>query len=65
MVQETGRLIQMIESEEGLSIVWWRKMRALRLCHFAFVLDNRRIGLRGRGPELARSESVKRAYLGI
>jgi hypothetical protein len=64
MVQETGRLIQMIESEEGLSIVWWRKMRALRLCHFAFVLDNRRIGLRVADPNWP-GESVKRAYLGI
>ena len=38
----------------------------MRLCHhFAYVVENGRIALSGPGPELARSEHVKRAYLGI
>jgi branched-chain amino acid transport system ATP-binding protein len=67
MVQEIGRLIETINREEGLSIVLVEQNAnlALRLCHFAYVLENGRIALSGPGPELARSEYVKRAYLGI
>jgi branched-chain amino acid transport system ATP-binding protein len=67
MVQEIGRLIETINKEEGLSIVLVEQNAslALRLCHFAYVLENGRIALSGPGPELARSEYVKRAYLGI
>jgi branched-chain amino acid transport system ATP-binding protein len=38
---------------------------ALRLAGRAYVLENGRIGLEGAGPELARNEAVRRAYLGI
>ena len=67
MVQEIGRLIQTINKQEGLSIVLVEQNAnlALRLCHFAYVLENGRIALSGPGPELASSEYVKRAYLGI
>jgi branched-chain amino acid transport system ATP-binding protein len=67
MVQEIGRLIQTINKEEGLSIVLVEQNAslALRLCHFAYVLENGRIALSGPGPDLARSEYVQRAYLGI
>jgi branched-chain amino acid transport system ATP-binding protein len=67
MVQEIGRLIETVNKEEGLSIVLVEQNAslALRLCHFAYVLENGRIALSGPGPELARSEYVKRAYLGI
>jgi branched-chain amino acid transport system ATP-binding protein len=67
MVQEIGRLIETINKEEGLSIVLVEQNAslALRLCHFAYVLENGRIALSGPGPELASSEYVKRAYLGI
>jgi branched-chain amino acid transport system ATP-binding protein len=67
MVQEIGRLIETINSEEGLSIVLVEQNAslALRLCHFAYVLENGRIALSGEGPDLARSGYVQRAYLGI
>jgi branched-chain amino acid transport system ATP-binding protein len=67
MVQEIGRLIATINKEEGLSIVLVEQNAslALRLCHFAYVLENGRIALSGPGPDLARSEYVRRAYLGI
>jgi branched-chain amino acid transport system ATP-binding protein len=67
MVQEIGRLIQTINKEEGLSIVLVEQNAslALRLCHFAYVLENGRIALSGPGPDLAKSEYVQRAYLGI
>jgi branched-chain amino acid transport system ATP-binding protein len=67
MVQEVGRLIETINREEELSIVLVEQNAslALRLCHFAYVLENGRIALSGPGPDLARSEYVQRAYLGI
>ena len=38
---------------------------ALRLCHYAYVLENGRIALSGPGGELAGSDYVQRAYLGV
>ena len=67
MVQEIGRLIETINREQGLSIVLVEQNAnlALRLCHYAYVLENGRIALSGPGPELARSDYVQRAYLGV
>ena len=67
MVQEIGRLIETINREQGLSIVLVEQNAnlALKLCHYAYVLENGRIVLSGPGPELASSDYVKRAYLGI
>jgi branched-chain amino acid transport system ATP-binding protein len=67
MVQEIGRLIETINREQGLSIVLVEQNAnlALRLCHYAYVLENGRIALSGPGPELARSDYVRRAYLGV
>jgi branched-chain amino acid transport system ATP-binding protein len=67
MVQEIGRLIQEINREQGVSIVLVEQNAslALRLCHHAFVLENGRIALCGPGAELAKSDYVKRAYLGV
>jgi ABC-type lipopolysaccharide export system ATPase subunit len=66
MVQEIGRLIETINREQGLSIVLVEQNAnlALRLCHYAYVLENGRIALSGPGAELARSDYVQRAYLG-
>jgi branched-chain amino acid transport system ATP-binding protein len=67
MVQEIGRLIQIINREQGLSIVLVEQNAslALRLCHHAYVLENGRIALSGPGPELVKSDYVQRAYLGV
>jgi branched-chain amino acid transport system ATP-binding protein len=67
MVQEIGRLIQTINKEQGLSIVLVEQNAslALRLCHYAYVLENGRIALSGPGPELVKSDYVQRAYLGV
>ena len=67
MVQEIGRLIQTINREQGLSIVLVEQNAslALRLCHYAYVLENGRIALSGPGPELVKSDYVQRAYLGV
>ena len=67
MVQEIGRLIQTINKEQGLSIVLVEQNAslALRLCHYAYVLENGRIALSGPGPELIKSDYVQRTYLGV
>jgi branched-chain amino acid transport system ATP-binding protein len=67
MVQEIGRLIETINREQGISIVLVEQNAnlALRLCHYAYVLENGRIALSGPGVELARSDYVRRAYLGV
>jgi branched-chain amino acid transport system ATP-binding protein len=67
MVQEIGRLIEAINKEQGLSIVLVEQNAslALRLCHYAYVLENGRVALSGPGSELVRSDYVQRAYLGI
>ena len=67
MVQEIGRIIETINREQGLSIVLVEQNAnlALKLCHDAYVLENGRIALSGPGPELAKSEYVQRAYLGV
>lgn len=67
MVQEIGRLIEAINKEQGLSIVLVEQNAnlALRLCHYAYVLESGRIALSGPGAELAKSDYVQRAYLGI
>lgn len=67
MVQEISRLIEMINREQGLSIVLVEQNAnlALRLCHHAYVLENGRVALSGPGPELAKSDYVRRAYLGV
>jgi branched-chain amino acid transport system ATP-binding protein len=67
MVQEIARLIEMINREQGLSIVLVEQNAglALRLCHHAYVLENGRVALSGSGPDLVKSDYVKRAYLGI
>ena len=67
MVQEIGRLIQTIRAERGLSIVLVEQNAslALRLCDYAYVLENGRVALSGSGPDLVKSDYVQRAYLGI
>ena len=67
MVQEIGRLIQTIRTERGLSIVLVEQNAslALRLCDYAYVLENGRVALSGPGPDLLKSDYVQRAYLGI
>jgi branched-chain amino acid transport system ATP-binding protein len=40
-------------------------LQALRIAHRAYVLDNGRITMEGKGAELLRDPKVKEAYLGI
>lgn len=67
MVQEISKIILKINREEGISIILVEQNAnlALRLCHHAYVLETGRIALSGLGKELAQSEYVQRAYLGV
>ena len=67
MVQEISRMIVAINKEQKLSIMLVEQNAnlALRLCHHAYVLENGRVALSGAGQELAKSEYVQRAYLGV
>ncbi|MCZ7657817.1 MAG: ABC transporter ATP-binding protein [Xanthobacteraceae bacterium] len=67
MVQEISRMILAINREQGLSIMLVEQNAnlALRLCHHAYVLENGKVALSGPGGELAKSDYVQRAYLGV
>jgi branched-chain amino acid transport system ATP-binding protein len=66
LVQEVFRVIRRLH-EEGLTIVLVEQNVAvsLRLAAHAYVLENGRIVLSGRGEDLLRNDSVRQAYLGL
>ncbi len=65
LVREIFRIIQAINAE-GVTIllVEQNAHMALKIAQRAFVLETGKIALSGPADELARSETVKRAYLG-
>jgi branched-chain amino acid transport system ATP-binding protein len=64
--QEMFRIIQRL-NREGLTVLLVEQNVAasLKLATEAYVLENGRIALAGRGEELLHNESVRRAYLGL
>lgn len=66
-IQEIGKIIVDISREEKLSVVLVEQNAnlALRLCQRAYVLESGKIGLQGTGKELAKSDHIRKAYLGI
>jgi branched-chain amino acid transport system ATP-binding protein len=66
-VQEIASVITEINRKEAMSIVLVEQNAnlALALCHRAYVIENGLIALSGTGSELARSNYVRNAYLGI
>jgi branched-chain amino acid transport system ATP-binding protein len=66
LVQEVFRVIRRLH-EEGLTIVLVEQNVAvsLKLAAHAYVLENGRIVLSGRGEELLHNDSVRQAYLGL
>ena len=53
-------------NRDGLTILLVEQnvLRALRLCHRAYVLENGTVTMSGPGPTLLTDERIKRAYLG-
>ena len=66
LTQEIFRLAQTIH-EEGLTILMVEQnvKQTLAICDRAYVLENGRIVLEGKGRELLENEEVKQAFLGI
>jgi branched-chain amino acid transport system ATP-binding protein len=64
--QEMFRVIQRL-NREGLTVLLVEQNVAasLKLATQAYVLENGRIALAGRGEDLLHNESVRRAYLGL
>ncbi len=65
MVEEVARIIRDINGR-GMSIVLVEQnaRMALDLCHRAYILEVGEVVLSGYGPDLAKDEAVKKAYLG-
>ena len=66
LVQDIARSIVAINRDEKVSVllVEQNSRMALRISHFAYVLETGRIGLSGPSAELLDSEDVKKLYLG-
>jgi branched-chain amino acid transport system ATP-binding protein len=66
LVQEVFRVIKQLH-DEGLTIVLVEQNVAvsLKLAHRAYVLENGRIVMAGRGEELLHDDRVRQAYLGL
>jgi len=66
LVDEVFKIIKKI-NEEGITILLVEQnvMYALNSCTKAYILENGRIALQGKGKDLLNNEHVKEAYLGI
>jgi branched-chain amino acid transport system ATP-binding protein len=66
LVQDVFRVIRRLH-EEGLTIVLVEQNVAvsLKLADHAYVLENGRVALAGRGEDLLHNDSVRQAYLGL
>jgi branched-chain amino acid transport system ATP-binding protein len=66
LVQEVFRVIQRLH-EEGLTIVLVEQNVAvsLKLAQHAYVLENGRVVISGRGQDLLHDDRVRQAYLGL
>jgi branched-chain amino acid transport system ATP-binding protein len=66
LTKEIFRLIQRIH-QEGITVfmVEQNVKQTLAICDRAYVIENGRIVMEGRGKDLLEDENVKKAYLGV
>jgi branched-chain amino acid transport system ATP-binding protein len=66
LTQEIFRLTSKIHAE-GITILMVEQnvKQTLAICDRAYVLENGRVVLEGRGKDLLENEKVKQAFLGI
>jgi branched-chain amino acid transport system ATP-binding protein len=66
LVQEIFDMIKRI-NREGVTVLLVEQnvRQTLKMCHRAYVLENGRIVMEGKGKELMENEQVKEAFLGI
>jgi len=65
LVTETMRIVARLNKAGTTTLLVEQNARvALKLAHYAYVLENGEITVQGKASELARDEAVTRAYLG-
>ena len=67
VVKEVFRTIRLLNQEKGITILLVEQNVAasLKLAKHAYVLENGRIVMQGRGEELLHDDRVRQAYLGL
>jgi branched-chain amino acid transport system ATP-binding protein len=67
VVQEVFRTIHVLNEERGLTVLLGEQNVAvsLKLAKQAYVLENGRVVMHGRGQDLLHDDRVRRAYLGL
>ncbi|HSS39382.1 MAG TPA: ABC transporter ATP-binding protein [Polyangia bacterium] len=67
VVSELFRTIRLLNEEKGISILLVEQNVAasLKLANHAYVLENGRIVMQGRGEDLLHDDRVRQAYLGL
>ncbi|HEX7969498.1 MAG TPA: ABC transporter ATP-binding protein [Stellaceae bacterium] len=67
VVADVLRVIRELNQRDGLTIVLVEQnvAQSLSLAHRAYVLENGRMVMTGRGPELLVDDRVRRAYVGL
>lgn len=67
VVREIAKIVQRICRQEGLSVILVEQNAnmALRICDYAYVLEQGKIALEGNGADLLASDYVRKAYLGV
>jgi len=67
VVQEVFHAIRLLNEEKGLTVLLVEQNVAasLRLAKHAYVLENGRIVMQGRGEDLLHDDRVRQAYLGL
>ena len=66
LVQEVFRVIRRLH-EEGLTIVLVEQNVAvsLKIAAHAYVLENGRVAMAGRGEDMLHNDNIRQAYLGL
>ena len=65
LVTQLFNVIERIKDEGVTILLVEQNVRALNLAHRAYIVENGRIVLEGKGRELMENERVKKAYLGM
>jgi branched-chain amino acid transport system ATP-binding protein len=67
VVKELFKTIRLLNRDKGISVLLVEQNVAasLKLAEHAYVLENGRIVMQGRGEELLRDDRVRQAYLGL
>jgi branched-chain amino acid transport system ATP-binding protein len=67
VVQELFRTIRLLNQEKGITVLLVEQNvgASLKLAKHAYVLENGRVAMQGRGEDLLHDDRVRQAYLGL